>query len=1139
MQKTFTVLSLIAFLLIGLAVSAQAQTGDRTNVVWARSTEGAPITLDGVLDEAEWASAESIRVEYAANVALIPGSGYMDEQGVLTNDPTDATIKFLVVDNWLYLGITAKDSSVGGGLFNQFDGFLMNMRDRTSENRPTPSFEYFYGWVTEGWADPATGDIGADPGFFGWAGGVRDSINSQIWNAATTVIGLANADSILDEAWVTELAFNLDARGYDATNEDGDIVQFNISIYDSDWNWPNNPDKFAANRTWLAGPWGNGDAYDVLRIYVRPDVTVNSGGAPFIGPEAIVLNGEDFDDPTIDGNLSEDVWGNVPGLDIRYGDTDLRESYGILGADRSGQFQPEIDGVRAAILDPADATFKWFFKGDMLYIGVDVRDQAVWSLENYDMWDGIRIVINDREAVQDDHVLERRELDVHFDETGAALPSGFLAALVDSLDGASVGVHMKANTTINDFNDVDEGFMIELAVDLTKLGYPSGRGDGILFISATLLDGDSFVNAGDNYGNRVWWMRESAGPSAPAWAYMDPFKFVPGGAEAISLERPNVIWAKQTTETITLDGMLNEPGWANAESIRLQYGKTGSLIPGGGWVEERGTPPSDPTDAIVKFLVKDNGLYMAVEAKDKSIGGGLFNQFDGFLMNMRDRSSPNRPVPPFEYFYGWVTEGWADPATGDIGADPGFFGWAGGPRDSVTAQIWNAATKVNGLANADSIVDDSWVTEIWFNLDSRGYDATKSAGEIIEFNMSIYDADWQWPMDPDKFSGNRTWWAGPWGNGSAYDVIRIYTRPDVTDATASVPEVGPEVIIPSAANHDAPVIDGALSEEVWMQAPAMDIRFDDEDLRNSYSGVGPWRSGQWQPEIDGVRAAVLDPGDATVKWFFKGTMLYLGVDVRDQAVWSLENFDQWDAVNFIINNRSVFHEIEHNLERHELIVRFDSTGALVTGGFLTELMAMGGAEVAVEIKPNTTINDFNDVDEGFSFELALDLTHFGYAADLGDGVLFLSATLFDGDSFENVADNYGTRTWWMRENAWAAGPAWALMDPNTLVTSVKTTENTGVPTEFAVLGNYPNPFNPTTNIVFTMPEEGHVALKIYDILGRNVANVPLGVQQTGKRQVSFDAHNLSSGVYFYRLHMKSQTTRKSFSTLYGKFTLLK
>lgn len=108
-----------------------------------------------------------------------------------------------------------------------------------------------------------------------------------------------------------------------------------------------------------------------------------------------------------------------------------------------------------------------------------------------------------------------------------------------------------------------------------------------------------------------------------------------------------------------------------------------------------------------------------------------------------------------------------------------------------------------------------------FNLTPRGYDVTKAAGDIVEFNISIYDADWQWPFKAGRFSGNRTWWQGPWGNASAYDIARIHARPDITVNSTSLPEVGPDLIIPNATNHNPPVIDGKLDEAVWQAAPGL------------------------------------------------------------------------------------------------------------------------------------------------------------------------------------------------------------------------------------------------------------------------------------------------------------------------------
>ena len=88
-----------------------------------------------------------------------------------------------------------------------------------------------------------------------------------------------------------------------------------------------------------------------------------------------------------------------------------------------------------------------------------------------------------------------------------------------------------------------------------------------------------------------------------------------------------------------------------------------------------------------------------------------------------------------------------------------------------------------------------------------------------------------------------------------------------------------------------------------------------------------------------------------------------------------------------------------------------------------------------------------------------------------------------------------------------------------------------VPSEFKLQQNYPNPFNPSTNIEFRISKSGFVTLKVFDVLGREVATLVNGELQPGSYQATFDASHVASGVYLYQLRAGNfiQTQRMVFA----------
>ena len=128
------------------------------------------------------------------------------------------------------------------------------------------------------------------------------------------------------------------------------------------------------------------------------------------------------------------------------------------------------------------------------------------------------------------------------------------------------------------------------------------------------------------------------------------------------------------------------------------------------------------------------------------------------------------------------------------------------------------------------------------------------------------------------------------------------------------------------------------------------------------------------------------------------------------------------------------------------------------------------------------------------------------AAETGSGGVHLRATL--GQPAAGPLTD-GNRL--LHAGFWAV----AASDVGTALTPAP---DAGLPRTFRLLQNYPNPFNPTTTIAFDLPATARVSLRVYDVLGREVARLMQAERLApGRYRVTFEASGLPSGVYFYQL----------------------
>jgi hypothetical protein len=143
---------------------------------------------------------------------------------------------------------------------------------------------------------------------------------------------------------------------------------------------------------------------------------------------------------------------------------------------------------------------------------------------------------------------------------------------------------------------------------------------------------------------------------------------------------------------------------------------------------------------------------------------------------------------------------------------------------------------------------------------------------------------------------------------------------------------------------------------------------------------------------------------------------------------------------------------------------------------------------------------------------------------------WIYASFNNGVSFspysEGLADRASVEAFAVNETYMFAGTdqhgVWRRVRPGVVSAEV----NQNIPQDFHLSQNFPNPFNPSTKIRYSIPQSSGVVIKVFDMLGKEIATLVNEEKPIGTYTIEFNATNLPSGIYFYQLQAPNFTQTK-------------
>lgn len=601
----------------------------------------------------------------------------------------------------------------------------------------------------------------------------------------------------------------------------------------------------------------------------------------------------------------------------------------------------------------------------------------------------------------------------------------------------------------------------------------------------------------------------------------------------------------QGSESVVVDG-VEDAIWSKADSVIVGYNQTNYLPSSGYKLVSGQSMPGDTANAVFKCLYKAPYLYLLYKVIDQSVGGLDWEQFDGIIMAFKKYPKVHSWIDPWdnriEHFFTWgyywankdsfpnanVLHGYPPLYMGNSAVAGGLEAW----RTPTQQERWTAVTMVNGIS-MDTLADVGWISEHRINVDSLGFNLDR-LGDVLPFSFSMWDGDRFLDSNSTNNSMTKAWWGCEWNENWYYNAL--FLDPNVT--TSSTPGVIPPVdyTIPHLRAGQTITVDGNLSEWQADNTLHFKTKYGNDTAFDSINGTGAWSSGYKQYQMNNNYPIVIDGPEVDFNVTFDDANLYVSAKVSDQIVTIPDSVNRSDAVTFVmvprkyVNGSGIF-------PAKILTVRVDSSGKGQAMDDLVALSDTGGVVFNLQLGPGTNLNDITTSDTGYTVEMKIPFSTFDYPASLGDSVVFIGGIVNDLDVFEDVSSNYYAKAWWFVMESGQHSPAWVALGPANVAVGVN--EQTPIPLSIELLGNYPNPFNPSTKIKYSINVNSDVTLSVFNILGQKVSDINKFNVPAGYNEFNFDGSKLASGVYLYQLNIKNLSNSQVVDTKVSKMVLIK